>query len=53
MPVIEVPLTVLTKSFPQNSLEDIIASLPFIGLDIEGRDDKLIRLEYNPNRPDF
>jgi phenylalanyl-tRNA synthetase beta chain len=53
MPVVEVPLTVLAKSFPQNSIEDIIASLPFIGLDIEGRDDKLIKLEYNPNRPDF
>jgi phenylalanyl-tRNA synthetase beta chain len=53
MPVVEVPLTVLSDSFPKNSLEDIIASLPFIGLDIEGRNDKLIRLEYNPNRPDF
>ncbi len=53
MPVVEVPLTILTKSFPLNSLEDIVASLPFIGLDIEGRDDKLIKLEYNPNRPDF
>jgi phenylalanyl-tRNA synthetase beta chain len=53
MPVVEVPLTVLTMSLPKNSLEDIIDSLPFIGLDIEGRNDKLIRLEYNPNRPDF
>ena len=53
MPVVEVPLTVLTKSFPKNSIEDIIASLPFIGLDIEGRTEKLIKLEYNPNRPDF
>jgi phenylalanyl-tRNA synthetase beta chain len=53
MPVVEVPLTILTKSFPNNSIEDIIASLPFIGLDIEGKNDKLIRLEYNPNRPDF
>lgn len=53
MPVVEVPLTVLTNLFPKNSLEAIIASLPFIGLDIEGRNDKLIRLEYNPNRPDF
>jgi len=53
MPVVEVPLTVLAESFPQNSLEDIISSLPFIGLDIEGRNDRTIRLEYNPNRPDF
>jgi phenylalanyl-tRNA synthetase beta chain len=53
MPVVEVPLTVLTKSFPENSIEEVISSLPFIGLDIEGRDDKIIRIEYNPNRPDF
>jgi phenylalanyl-tRNA synthetase beta chain len=53
MPVVEVPLAFLSKSFPSKSVEDIIASVPFIGLDIEGRNDKLIRLEYNPNRPDF
>ena len=27
--------------------------LPFIGLDLEHQDDKSIRLEYSPNRPDF
>ena len=27
--------------------------LPFIGLDLEHQDDKNIRLEYSPNRPDF
>jgi phenylalanyl-tRNA synthetase beta chain len=27
--------------------------LPFLGLDIEYRDDECIRLEYSPNRPDF
>lgn len=53
MPVVEVPLTVLAESFPTNSLEDIISSLPFIGLDIEGKTKKHIRIEYNPNRPDF
>lgn len=53
MPVVEVPLAFLSKSFPNESVEDIIASVPFIGLDIEGINDKVIRLEYNPNRPDF
>lgn len=53
MPVVEVPLSVLAESFPTNSLEDIISSLPFIGLDIEGKTKKHIRIEYNPNRPDF
>ena len=48
MPVVEVPLTVLTKSFPEKSIEEVIASLPFVGLDIEGRNDKIIRIEYNP-----
>ena len=27
--------------------------LPFIGLDLEHQDDKSIRLEYSPNRPDY
>ena len=27
--------------------------IPFIGLDLEHQDDKNIRLEYSPNRPDF
>lgn len=53
MPIVEIPLTVLTKSFSQIGLEEVLASLPFIGLDIEGRDDKVVRLEYSPNRPDF
>src|ERR687891_536244 len=53
MPVVEVPLAFLTEVFPNKSIEDIITSVPLIGLDIEGRDDKIIRLEYNPNRPDF
>jgi phenylalanyl-tRNA synthetase beta chain len=53
MPVVEVPLSVLTTSFSQFPIEDVIASLPFIGLDIEGRNHKVIRLEYSPNRPDF
>ncbi|HZD36430.1 MAG TPA: phenylalanine--tRNA ligase subunit beta [Nitrososphaeraceae archaeon] len=53
MPVVEVPLAVLAKSFSQIPLEEVLTSLPFIGLDIEGRDDKVIRLEYSPNRPDF
>ena len=53
MPIVEVPLTILTESFPKRSLVDIISSLPLIGLDIEGRNDRFVRLEYNPNRPDF
>ncbi len=32
---------------------DIIDVLPYIALDIEEEGDDLIRVEYNPNRPDF
>jgi phenylalanyl-tRNA synthetase beta chain len=35
------------------SRERIIDRLPFLGLDIEGLEEESIRIEYNPNRPDF
>jgi phenylalanyl-tRNA synthetase beta chain len=53
MPVVEVPLITLMNGFPRTPLEEVVSALPFLGLDIEGRDGKCIRLEYNPNRPDF
>ncbi len=28
-------------------------AIPFVGLDIEGIDSQNVRIEYNPNRPDF
>ena len=31
----------------------ILDRLPFLGLDIEGTDEDSVRIEYNPNRPDF
>ncbi len=31
----------------------IVDRLPYLGLDIEGEDPDAIRIEYNPNRPDF
>lgn len=31
----------------------IMDRLPYVGLDIEGRDSKSVRVEYSPNRPDF
>jgi phenylalanyl-tRNA synthetase beta chain len=36
-------------------LEEIIEKLPYLGLDIEGLDktNDTIRIEFNPNRPDF
>jgi len=53
MPVVEFPLEDIRRLFPDYDLEYTIDMLPFLGLDIEYRDDKCIRLEYSPNRPDF
>jgi phenylalanyl-tRNA synthetase beta chain len=35
------------------SKEKILDRLPYLGLDIEGTDKDSVRIEYNPNRPDF
>jgi len=53
MPVIEFPLEDISRLFAGYDLDYIIDMLPFIGLDLEYRDDNYIRLEYSPNRPDF
>ena len=53
MPVVEFPLEDINRLFSGYDLEYILDMLPFIGLDLEYRDDKCIRLEYSPNRPDF
>src|SRR5919107_4825110 len=55
MPVVKVRLSKLSNSFPHISLDEVIEQLPYIGLDIEGidKENDVIRLEFNPNRPDF
>ena len=55
MPIVKVKLSRLSNSFPAINLHEIIEKLPYIGLDIEGINEKddIIRLEFNPNRPDF
>jgi phenylalanyl-tRNA synthetase beta chain len=53
MPVVEFPLEDISRLFPDYDLEYTIDMLPFLGLDIEYRDDRCIKLEYSPNRPDF
>jgi len=55
MPVVNVRPSLLSKIFSKRKLDEIIEKLPYLGLDIEGIDkinDK-IRIEFNPNRPDF
>src|SRR5436309_13932268 len=53
MPVVEFPLEDISRLFLGYDLDYIVDMLPYIGLDLESRDDKCIRLEYTPNRPDF
>lgn len=55
MPVVNIRPSLLSKIFTERTLDEIIEKLPYLGLDIEGIDktnDK-IRVEFNPNRPDF
>jgi phenylalanyl-tRNA synthetase beta chain len=33
--------------------DQILDRLPYLGLDIEGTDAESVRIEYNPNRPDY
>ncbi len=53
MPVVEFPVEDINRLFSDYDLEYILNMIPFIGLDLEHQDDKNIRLEYSPNRPDF
>ncbi|HKG41791.1 MAG TPA: phenylalanine--tRNA ligase subunit beta [Nitrososphaeraceae archaeon] len=53
MPVVNITISLLNKFFPRKDLNELIDSLPYIGLDLEGIDNETIRVEYNPNRPDF
>ncbi len=53
MPVVNLDLNRLGKWFPEMSVQQLIEALPFIALDIESISDNEIRIEYNPNRPDF
>ncbi|HEX5185751.1 MAG TPA: phenylalanine--tRNA ligase subunit beta [Nitrososphaeraceae archaeon] len=53
MPVVNILKSRLRETFPNEKVDNLIEKLPFIGLDIEGMDKEKIRVEYNPNRPDF
>jgi phenylalanyl-tRNA synthetase beta chain len=53
LPVVNITSSLLNKFFPGKDLIELINFLPYIGLDIEGIDNEVIRVEYNPNRPDF
>jgi phenylalanyl-tRNA synthetase beta chain len=53
VPVVNVSLERLKRLVPGIKIDKALNMLPFIGLDIEGVDDSTVRVEYNPNRPDF
>jgi phenylalanyl-tRNA synthetase beta chain len=53
MPVVNFTIERLYKFLPGIDLKRVLEVLPFIGLDIEGIDSEVLRIEYNPNRPDF
>jgi phenylalanyl-tRNA synthetase beta chain len=53
MPVVNISSSRLGKLIPNVSRGNVLEILPFAGLDIEGVDEHGIRVEYNPNRPDF
>jgi phenylalanyl-tRNA synthetase beta chain len=53
MPVVNMAVDRLKRLVPGVKLEKALDMLPFVALDIEGVDNNVIRVEYNPNRPDF
>jgi phenylalanyl-tRNA synthetase beta chain len=53
MPVVNVTVDRLKKFIPGVKVDKALDMLPFVALDIEGADDNIVRIEYNPNRPDF
>ena len=53
MPVVNLFIDKLAQFFPGKDLGEILEALPYVGLDIESVDSNVIRIEYNPNRPDF
>jgi phenylalanyl-tRNA synthetase beta chain len=53
MPVVTIKFERLRKLLPGISIDTVLETLPFVGLDIEDIDHDTIRVEYNPNRPDL
>ncbi len=54
LPVIELSLTRL-KQYLLNRYDqsEILDTLPYLGLDLEGTEGDVVSVEYSPNRPDF
>ncbi|HYC26463.1 MAG TPA: phenylalanine--tRNA ligase subunit beta [Nitrososphaerales archaeon] len=52
MPVVRVSIPRLAKMVGVER-KRLIDRIPYVGLDIEGVDGDILRVEYSPNRPDF
>ena len=54
MPVINLFYNRLAKIMGRPiSKQTILDNLPYLGLDLEEETDDYVKVEYNPNRPDF
>jgi phenylalanyl-tRNA synthetase beta chain len=53
VPVVNIKFERLKKLIPDVKMNKVIDMLPFVALDIEGVDKDIVRVEYNPNRPDL
>ena len=53
MPVVNIKVERLKRLVPGVKVNKVLNAMPFVALDIEGIDNNIIRVEYNPNRPDF
>ena len=53
VPVVSIKIERLRKLLPDIPVDTALDTLPFVGLDIEDIDQDIIRVEYNPNRPDL
>jgi len=53
MPVVNITVERLRKFVSGIKMNKVLDMLPFVALDIEDIDNNVIRVEYNPNRPDF
>jgi phenylalanyl-tRNA synthetase beta chain len=53
VPVVNIKFERLKKLIPGVKMDKVLDMLPFVALDIEGVDKDIVRVEYNPNRPDL
>src|ERR687898_1043387 len=53
VPVVNIKFERLKKLVPGVKMNKVLDMLPFVALDIEDVGKDVIRVEYNPNRPDL